>query len=120
MFLIKQKINLLITKKIIENYKATCDICISGEEGIEKIRVNSYDCILLDISMFGLDGYETITIIRSFNKNIPVIAFTATQNENVIDKIKQAGFDNIITKPFSNAKFVQTILDTIQNKQKRT
>ena len=114
------KINLLITKKIIENYKATCDICISGEEGIEKIRVNSYDCILLDISMFGLDGYETITIIRSFNKNIPVIAFTATQNENVIDKIKQAGFDNIITKPFSNAKFVQTILDTIQNKQKRT
>jgi CheY-like chemotaxis protein len=70
-----------------------------GREAIEKIQMNTYDVVLMDIQMPVMDGFEAIAEIRRLGYQLPVIALTAhalkEQKQQCLDK----GFTNHITKP---------------------
>jgi len=74
---------------------------VDGIDGLEKIRQNSYDLILLDVMMPKMSGLDVCKTIRSENINTPVIFLTAKSEE--IDKVLglEMGADDYITKPFS-------------------
>ena len=71
----------------------------SGEEALEKIRVHQPDLVLLDVMMPGIDGFETLRMLREFS-SVPVIMLTAKGEED--DKIYglELGADDYVTKPF--------------------
>ena len=75
----------------------------SGQEGLEAIRRNPPDAVLLDIMMPVMDGWEVYKQMRSDDnlKNIPVIIVTARNSsfEEFIAR-ERAGVDDYITKPF--------------------
>ncbi|MCL5024389.1 MAG: response regulator transcription factor [Nitrospirae bacterium] len=74
-----------------------------GEEALRKIRAGSYDLVILDIMLPGIQGTEICRILRSDPKTqkLPVIMLTAKGEE--IDKIVglEIGADDYMTKPFS-------------------
>jgi two-component system, OmpR family, alkaline phosphatase synthesis response regulator PhoP len=72
-----------------------------GNEGLLKVLNNSYDIILLDIRLPGLDGIEVCKKIRVGKINTPILMVTSKSEE--IDKIigLEIGADDYITKPFS-------------------
>lgn len=104
------KINQLVTGKFIERHGATSKTASSGQEGIELLKAETFDIILMDINMPEMNGFETTKIIRSFNQDIPIIALTAVEKEKVVGDHSFNLMNDIIIKPYSNEKFINIIL----------
>lgn len=84
-----------------------CDRCTDGLAAVEKAMTGSYDIILLDIMLPGLNGFEVIERIR--NSGTPVIFLTALGD--VTDKIKglRMGAEDYIVKPFDAMELLARI-----------
>src|SRR4030095_14247300 len=50
------KINQMITKKILEKKRMVCELCETGEDAIEKMQNNKYDLVLMDVHLPGING----------------------------------------------------------------
>ena len=88
---------------ILRSQNIQVDGASGGKEGLELMRQNPPDAVLLDIMMPVMDGWEVYKQMRSDDnlKNIPVIIVTARNSsfEEVIAR-ERAGVDDYITKPF--------------------
>lgn len=73
----------------------------TGELGLEMFAKNSFDLIILDIMLPGIDGFEVCRRLRIGGNECPIIMLTARSEE--ADKVKglESGADDYITKPFS-------------------
>ncbi|MDR1803042.1 MAG: response regulator transcription factor [Treponema sp.] len=75
----------------------------TGEEGLEQLREDGADCVILDIMLPGMDGYKTLKKIRedeSF-RVLPVILCTARGEEADIVAGLELGADDYVVKPYS-------------------
>ena len=99
------KINQLITRKILEKSKMICDVADNGDIAVNKTKENSYDLILMDIHMPGISGIEATRLIREFDTEIPIIALTAVTLDENLDEFYNNGFDDIIPKPYKTEEF---------------
>jgi two-component system NtrC family sensor kinase len=72
----------------------------SGEEGIEMLATQPFDCILLDLVMPGIDGIETCRRIKSspLHRDIPLIMLTAAENRKAMIEALGSGADDFISK----------------------
>lgn len=103
-------INLMITKKILESAGAACTTVDNGFDAILLIQKNDYDVVFMDIHMPEQDGFETTQKVRSFNKNVIIMALTAVDLEKVITKVHESGMNGIVTKPYKRSDLFQKIL----------
>ena len=103
------KINQVVTRKIIEKSLGICVIANDGFEAIEILEKQTFDIILMDINMPEIDGYQTTIKIRETNKNIPIIALTASSKDQIRDKATTSGMNDIIVKPFEPIVLYHTI-----------
>ena len=85
----------------------------TGEEGLEKLRSEAYDLVLLDVNMHGMGGLETCRVIRS-SSDIAIIMLTVSNSEK--DKVAalDAGADDYVTKPFSTPELLARIRATLR------
>ena len=85
------------------------DVAYDGNIGKRMILSNSYNLVVLDINLPGVNGYELCRVIRSDNPNIPVIMLTALSALN--DKIEgyDAGADDYVIKPFEFKELLMKI-----------
>ena len=110
------KINQMITRKILEKNDMTCDVADNGEIAIEKVRFENYDLVLMDIHMPGISGIEATQKIREFNKDLPILALTAVTIDENIDDFYLAGFNDIIPKPYKVEEFFFKIHNALKRK----
>ncbi|WP_179349902.1 ATP-binding protein [Winogradskyella pacifica] len=99
------KINQMITKKILNKMNLYCDVVDNGEAAVEKVKEVTYDVVLMDIHMPGISGLEATKIIRTFDKELTIFALTAVTLEDKMHEFGDAGFDDIISKPFKQEDF---------------
>lgn len=111
------KINQVITKKMLSKKGMVSDIANNGTEAIELAQNNTYDAILMDIHMPGISGVEATIEIRKFDSEIPIIALTAISLDDSVENFYAAGCDDIVTKPFKPDYFYQKIGENIFNKK---
>jgi len=107
------KINQVITKKMLTKKEITCDIANNGNEAIDLAKNNTYDAILMDIHMPGISGEEATRQIRKFDQRIPIIALTAISLDDSLDSFYEAGCNDVVTKPFKPEVFYQKIGENI-------
>ena len=110
------KINQMITKKILEKNKMKCLVADNGMDAIKMVKENDFDVILMDIHMPGISGIEATQKIREFNKQIPILALTAVTIDENLDDFYRAGFNEIIPKPFKTEDFFEKIYRTLESK----
>jgi signal transduction histidine kinase/CheY-like chemotaxis protein len=111
------KINQMITQKMLENKGISCVILDSGEDAIENARTNSYDLILMDVHLPGMSGTDATTVIRSFDSTTPIIALTAISlNENK-ETLLSFGMNEVITKPFEPDYFYEVIFSYLTSNE---
>ena len=84
-----------------------CDGCADGSEAVRRILEGSYDLILLDVMLPGMDGFEILTKIK--NKGTPVIFLTALQDVGAKVKGLRLGADDYIVKPFEAVELLARI-----------
>ena len=92
----------------------------SGEELLQFMEKNTPDLRLLDILLEGIDGFETLRRLRSFENesgrsNTPVIFLTGDDDKEAENRGLQAGASDFIRKPFDREIFLRRIYNTIIN-----
>ena len=107
------KINQVITRKMLSKKDITCDIASDGTQAIELAKANSYDGILMDIHMPGISGVEATREIRKFDSEIPIIALTAISLDDSLEEFYAAGCNDVVTKPFKPELFYDKIGENI-------
>ena len=86
-----------------------------GEEALSLTCETTFDAILLDINMPGMDGIETCRIMRRVNPRVPILMLTVRDTED--DKVDafEAGADDYITKPFRLRELIARIRAAIRS-----
>lgn len=84
-----------------------------GAEAIEKLKTQNFDLVLMDIEMPVKNGIETTKFIRQEfpepQKHIPIIAITAHELSEFGNLLETAGFNAILSKPYSTERIARTI-----------
>lgn len=93
--------NLVMIRKILGEWNVKMDLCQNGEEAVSRIRENDYDMVLMDMQMPVMDGKEATIEIRKFNNKVPIIAFTALNDQASRNELYDAGMNGFLTKPFN-------------------
>ena len=81
----------------IKGYEAVA--AITGEEGVEKVRTDPPDCVLMDIRMPGINGVEAMKQMKEIIPDLPVVLVSAYATEELADEAKQAGAYAVLSKP---------------------
>ena len=110
------KINQIVTKKILEGNNFKCQIIDDGYAAINLLESETFDVVLMDINMPIINGFETTKLIRKKGMTIPVIALTAFDKEEITEEALAAGMNDIIIKPFEPVKLFQIITNLINKK----
>ncbi|MGI6129764.1 MAG: response regulator transcription factor [bacterium] len=86
-----------------------------GRSGLELVKTRSFDLVLLDIMLPGLNGIEVLRRMRQFS-DVPVILLTA--RDAVVDKVAglDTGADDYVTKPFAIEELLARIRAALRNK----
>jgi len=104
------ELNRLVAAIILQNYGARVTESINGSHTIDLLKKQSFDVILMDIQMPGVNGFEATRIIRKSGNNSPIIALTAEAIKGEREKCLAAGMNDYITKPINEDEFL-TMLD---------
>ena len=88
-------------------------VCASGDEALDICAIQSFDLILMDIVMPGMDGMETLRRIRGDaecpNRATPAIALTAKLSDEDLAAYAGAGFGGVAGKPINVRELAQAI-----------
>ena len=103
------RINQVVTQRILEKRKFICEVASNGYEAIAKLEQGKYDLILMDVNMPGMDGMEATREIRKFNRDIPIIALTAVEIDEMREEILKSGMNDIIVKPYDTHQLFHTV-----------
>lgn len=99
------EINILIATRILSKWGVEVEVASNGHEAIDKVKNNTFDLILMDIRMPGIDGYETTSIIRNLDgeyyQTVPVFALTASSLHEEKSMFKASGMNGHLMKPFN-------------------
>lgn len=107
------KINQMITKKMLENKQMLCEIIDNGEDAIEAVKNNYYDLVLMDVHLPGINGTTATQIIRTFDQKIKIIALTAISLNENRDNLLSFGMNDVLTKPFDPEDFYNIIAQNV-------
>lgn len=114
------QINQQVAQELLEHAKFHVDIAENGLEALEKLNNNTYDCVLMDIQMPVMGGYEATKHIRAQKRfgNLPIVAMTA--NALVSDKQAaiEAGMDDHVSKPINTKTLFNVLLNVIPHKKR--
>lgn len=104
------KINQMVTKKLLDKSDHTCMIAENGLEAIELVEKLKFDLILMDIHMPVLNGFDASKKIRELGITTPIIALTASDKNEIINEMAINGINDVLVKPFE-IKDLQVIIE---------
>ena len=108
-------LNQLLMKTLLDDFGFERDIAANGKIAIEKLRVNKYDIVLMDLQMPEMDGFEATTYIRKkMNSNIPIVALTADVTTVDLARCKSVGMNDYIAKPVDERLLYSKIIGLVK------
>lgn len=104
-------VNVMVLTQFLKKWGMVKDVAGNGLETIEKLKQQSYDLILMDVHMPEMDGLEAARIIRNEMKStVPIIALTASYDDEMKFKVHEAGMNEFVVKPFEPAELCERML----------
>ena len=107
------KVNQIVTQKILEKNKIICTIAVDGFHALEILKTNKFDIILMDIHMPKMNGFETTEKIHELGITTPIIALTASDKYELEGDISKYKMNDILVKPFEFADLQNLIIKHI-------
>lgn len=102
-------VNQIVIKNILNKIGFDVILANDGKEALKLVNNIFFDIIFMDIQMPNMDGYEATQIIRTINKNIPIIAISAAVMKE--DKIKslECGMNDYLKKPINKIELTKVL-----------
>lgn len=101
--------NLELTSHFLAYAGAEVTCVEGGEQALSLLKKRSFDVIVMDIQMPGLDGYQAVRSLRAMGYTKPVIALTAHAMKGEREKCIAAGFDSYLVKPIDRQALIQSV-----------
>jgi signal transduction histidine kinase/CheY-like chemotaxis protein/HPt (histidine-containing phosphotransfer) domain-containing protein len=105
--------NHILARAVLESQGHRVDVAENGQEAIDAVRSKSYDLVLMDIQMPGMDGLTATRRIRDLpgpERDLPIIAMTANVLPDQIEEFRKAGMNDHVGKPFDREQ-LYTVID---------
>ncbi len=111
-----RKLGALLCRGLREEQYAV-DLCSTGPEALDHAQANSYDAVILDVMLPGMDGFEVCRRLRACNVLVPILMLTA--RDSLQDKVTglSEGADDYLTKPFSFEELLARIRALLRRSQ---
>ncbi len=108
------EINVLLVEAMLQDSGCVLEVASDGESALARFRSGSYDLILMDVQMPGIDGHQTTREIRRIEtaeqrRPVAVIALTAHAFERDVQRSLAAGCNAHLTKPVSRESLLAAI-----------
>lgn len=106
--------NLYLIDSYLKGSGFIFDLVRNGKQAVEAVMSGNYDCVLMDVQMPVMDGHSAVSAIRAWERaqgrlEIPIVALTAHAFRDVIEKSKQAGCTDHLTKPIQRRALLEAI-----------
>ena len=85
-----------------------------GEEALEAIKKDKPSIVFLDITMKGMSGLEVLANTKKIDKSIKVIMLTVHDEKEIVERAKELGADEYITKPFRIDYLDEVVIKKVQ------
>lgn len=107
--------NLLLVQTLLEDMGAKVLAVESGYAAVKAVQSESFDLVLMDVQMPGMDGRQSTETIRQWESErhctpLPIVALTAHAMANEKRALLQSGMDDYLTKPISERQLAQVVL----------
>jgi two-component system sensor histidine kinase/response regulator len=106
-------VNRLVATRMLEKRNHSVRTAANGRLALKMLEQGTFDCVLMDVQMPVLDGFETTTAIRARERNsgahLPIIAMTAHAMAGDLNRCLAAGMDGYLTKPINSTDVFATI-----------
>lgn len=103
-------LNRMVVRHSLTYFNCNITEAVNGIEAVEILKNKSFDIILMDMQMPEMDGIEaTVKIREELKLQTPVIALTANAFKSEVERCKNAGMNDYITKPFEEFNLIETI-----------
>ena len=101
----------VLLKRSLEAAGMSVDAVWSGDKGVEAAMSGAFDCVIVDLLMPGMDGYQVIRTLKSqgLTGKMPVLVLTAREDEESRQRALSAGADVYMVKPFEIDNLVNEI-----------
>ncbi|KAF9001020.1 CheY-like superfamily [Cyathus striatus] len=90
-----------LSSKFLQVFGCTTDVAVDGVSAVNKMNLEKYDLVLMDIVMPKLDGVSATSLIRKFDHMTPIISMTSNSKPNEIMTYYSSGMNDILPKPFT-------------------
>ena len=97
----------LPTQLLEDDYKLL--VAKDGEQGVHMANKSNPDLILMDISLPVMDGYTATRKIREARQTMPIIGLSAHAMNSDVERAKEAGCTDYLTKPFDEDLLIQKL-----------
>lgn len=103
--------NQIIAREILERRGWTVYLAENGKTGYERFceLEGNLDLVLMDLHMDVMDGYDSSTLIRQKNQEVPIVVTSADRMDSVRKRCSQIGVTDLVGKPYDPDQLVQTI-----------
>ncbi|KAF5374070.1 hypothetical protein D9757_010739 [Collybiopsis confluens] len=99
-----------LSSKFLQVFGCKIDVAVDGVGAVNKMNLEKYDLVLMDIVMPKLDGVSATSMIRKFDHMTPIISMTSNSKPNDIMHYYHSGMNDILPKPFTK----QGLLDMLE------
>lgn len=115
------EINQEIAREILNQAGVFVEVANNGKDGLQQVKEQDFDCVLMDIQMPIMDGYEATKEIRKTfdKKSLPIIAMTANAMSGDKEKCLATGMNDYVSKPIKIAEFFKTLNRWTQSVEKQ-
>ena len=112
----------VVRKGLKQIFDETLDLAVTGEansgyELLDKIRTNDYDVVILDISMPGKDGLDTLKELKTIKPDLSVLIFTIYPEEQYAVRVLKAGASGYINKESEPEVLIEAIRKVAQGRK---
>ena len=106
--------NQFVANQVLELWNIKVDFANNGLEAVDKLKINDYALVLMDLQMPVMSGYEATSFIRDKtnrlrNPEIPIIALTADAFPETKKKVMESGMNDFVTKPLEQTDLYNKI-----------
>jgi len=92
------EITLQLTERFLGNFGYEVEAVSTSKLALDKLNQPTYDLIISEIEMPGLNGFDLIKLMSKCHINVPLVFLTSRDDRTTIDEAKHAGIDRVISK----------------------
>ncbi|SMC70974.1 PAS domain-containing protein [Sporomusa malonica] len=110
------EMNRRLIAQLLAQMGADADVALDGRDALHKLKKRKYDVVLMDIQMPGLNGYDTVLLLRGSpettrNRDVFIVALTAGALAEERERCLSAGMNDYLTKPFTASQLYAVLTD---------